>query len=368
MVIKYLIEKEFRQLFRNTFLPRLILIFPVLMMILLPWAANMEVKNVRLTIVDNDRSSSSGRLVRRIAASGYFRLNGVSASPDEAMESVERGAADIVMEIAPGFERDLMRGETGRILLSANTVNGARGGLGSSYLSAIISHHATELQSGGPAAGGRLPAEPSVVNLFNPNMDYKPFIVPALTVMLLTMLCGFLPALNVVDEKEKGTIEQINVTPVGKFTFILAKLLPYWAIGFVVLTLCLGLAWMFYGILPVGRLIVIYGCAAVFILSVSGLGLVISNHSSTMQQAMFVMFFCMIILALMSGLFTPLSSMPEWAQTITLFNPLKYMIEIMRSVYLKGSGFPDLYPQVSALLGFAALFNTWAVLSYKKNR
>ena len=368
MVIKYLIEKEFRQLFRNTFLPRLIFIFPVLMMILLPWAANMEVKNVRLTIVDNDRSSSSGRLVRRIAASGYFRLNGVSASPDEAMESVERGAADIVMEIAPGFERDLMRGETGRILLSANTVNGARGSLGSSYLSAIISHHATELQSGGPAAGGRLPAEPSVVNLFNPNMDYKPFIVPALTVTLLTMLCGFLPALNVVDEKEKGTIEQINVTPVGKFTFILAKLLPYWAIGFVVLTLCLGLAWLFYGILPVGRLIVIYGCAAVFILSVSGLGLVISNHSSTMQQAMFVMFFCMIILALMSGLFTPLSSMPEWAQTITLFNPLKYMIEIMRSVYLKGSGFPDLYPQVSALLGFAALFNTWAVLSYKKNR
>lgn len=369
-MLKFLIEKEFKQLFRNAFLPKLIFIFPVFMMILLPWAANMEVKNVYLNIVDNDHSPLSERLVQKIAASDYFRLNGISTSYDEAMKAVERGTADVIMEIAPDFERNLMRGEASTILLSANTVNGTKGSLGSSYLSAIVSEFGAELDAENPSAASILIVPTINISqqmLFNPNLNYKLFIVPALMVMLLTLLCGFLPALNVVSEKEKGTIEQINVTPVGKFTFIIAKLLPYWAVGFVVLTICFGLAWLFYGIFPVGHFLVIYGCAAIFILSVSGLGLVISNSSSTMQQAMFVMFFCLIILMLMSGLFTPIASMPEWAQIITVFNPLKYMITALRTIYLKGGGFSDLHTQILALIGFALFFNTWAVLSYRKN-
>lgn len=370
-MLKYLIEKEFKQLFRNSFLPKLIFMYPVFLMILLPWAANMEVKNVYLNIVDNDHSTFSERLVRKIAASGYFIINGTSASYDEAMRSVERGTADVVMEITPDFERKLTRGESGQILLSANTVNGTKGSLGSSYLSSIINEFRAELRSESPSVSDILlvPAvDISGQMLFNPNLDYKLFIVPALLVVILTLFCGFLPALNVVSEKEKGTIEQINVTPVGKFTFILAKLLPYWVVGFVVLTICFGLAWLFYDILPVGRLIVIYGCATIFILSVSGLGLVISNSSSTMQQAMFVMFFCLIILMLMNGMFTPIASMPEWAQVITAFNPLTYMITALRTVYLKGGGFSDLYTQIMALIGFALFFNTWAVISYRKNK
>ena len=369
-MLKFLIEKEFKQLFRHAFLPKLIFMFPLFMMILLPWAANMEVKNVYLNIVDNDHSPISERLVRKIAASDYFRLNGLSASYDEAMKAVEEGTADVIMEIAPQLERNLMRGETGHILLSANTVNGTKGSLGSSYLAAIINEYNMELRSEHSAISNIaiLPmANLSEQMLYNPNSNYKLFIVPALMVMLLTLLCGFLPALNIVGEKEKGTIEQINVTPVGKFTFILAKLLPYWLIGFVVLTLCFGLAGLFYGIFPVGRLIVIYAYAAIFILAVSGFGLVVSNQSATMQQAMFVMFFFLIILMLMSGLFTPIASMPGWAQAITLFNPLRYMMEVLRTVYLKGGGFSDLVAQFWALVGFALLLNLWAVISYRKN-
>ena len=171
---------------------------------------------------------------------------------------------------------------------------------------------------------------------------------------------------NIVGEKEAGTIEQINVTPVGKFTFILAKLLPYWLIGFVVLTICFILAWVLYGITPVGHFLIIYFFAVLFVLSMSGLGLVISNHSATMQQSMFVMWFCMLVLILMSGLFTPISSMPEWAQVITVFNPLKYLMQVMRMVYLKGSGMADLLPQLGALLAFALVLNIWAVKSFKK--
>ena len=213
---------------------------------------------------------------------------------------------------------------------------------------------------------GKLPIELSTLNLFNPNLNYKLFMIPALMVMLLTLICGFLPALNVVGEKEAGTIEQINVTPVSRFTFIIAKLLPYWIIGFVVLTICFLLAWLLYGIVPVGNLGLIYFFSVLFVLAMSGLGLVISNHSATMQQAMFVMWFCMLILILMSGLFTPISSMPGWAQAITVLNPLKYLMEVMRMVFLKGSSLMDLLPQLFALLLFATVLNFWAVMSYKK--
>ena len=198
-------------------------------------------------------------------------------------------------------------------------------------------------------------------------MDYKVFMVPALMVMLLTMLCGFMPALNIVAEKEAGTIEQINVTPVGKFTFILAKLIPYWSIGFFVLTLCFGLARLFYGLAPAGSIVTIYAAAGLFVLTISGFGLMISNHSDTMQQATFVMMFFMVILILLSGLFTPISSMPQWAQDITILNPLKYLMQVMRLVYLKGSPFSQLTVQFAALAIFAVVLNLWAVLSYRKN-
>lgn len=368
-MLKFLIEKEFKQLFRNSFLPRMILIFPCMIMILMPWAANLEIMNISLHIIDNDHSSLSRQLVDKIAASTYFRTTGFSASYAEGLKAIESGEADIVFEIPRGFEKEWTTGRAAQVLVAANAVNGTKGGLGSSYLANIVNDYVAE-QSPLSSHLGVTAALPgiriSTQNLYNANLNYKLFMVPALMVMLLTMLCGFLPALNVVGEKETGTIEQINVTPVGKFTFILAKLIPYWLIGFVVLTLCFVLAWVLYGIYPIGHFAVIYFFAIIFVFTVSGLGLVISNHSATMQQAMFVMWFCMLVLILLSGLFTPIQSMPEWAQVITAFNPLKYFMQVMRMVYLKGSGWLDLLPQLGVLLSFALLLNIWAVASYRK--
>lgn len=358
-MIKFLIEKEFKQLLRNSFLPRLILLFPCMMLLLMPWAVNLEIKNIQLNIVDNDHSVISQRLVNKIAASTYFHLVEVPVSYQDGLTNIEAGTADIVMEIPRHFERDWMNGANSHVLIAANAVNGTKGGLGSSYLASIINDYAQESHT---------PIRIDTLGLFNPKLNYKLYMIPALMVMLLTMICGFLPALNVVGEKEVGTIEQINVTPVPKFTFILAKLLPYWLIGFIVLTLCFILAGLLYGIVPVGHFIVIYFFAILFVLVMSGFGLVISNYSATMQQSMFVMWFCMLILILMSGLFTPISSMPEWAQVITYFNPLSYFMQVMRMVYLKGSGFMDLLPQLGVLLLFAVVFNTWAVVSYRKNQ
>jgi len=238
-----------------------------------------------------------------------------------------------------------------------------KAGVGSAYLTSILADYSRDFSHYGTSL-----AHVEVVPRFrfNPTLNYIVFMVPALMVMVLTMLCGFLPALNIVGEKEAGTMEQMNVTPVPRFLFIFSKLLPYWLMGFVVLTLCFGAAWLFYGLLPVGNLGVIYLFAALYVLTISGFGLVISNHSRTVQQAMFVMYFVVILLIIMSGLFTPVQSMPPWARALTMLNPLKYLMEVMRMVYLRGSGVADMVTHLTALAGFALFFNTWAVLSYRK--
>lgn len=372
-MLRFLLEKEYKQILRNAFVPRLIMALPLMMMLIYPWAANQEIQNVRVAVVDRDHSVLSERLVQKIGGSSYFSLVDAAPTYSAAMHGIESGRSDLIIEIAEGFEKDLMTGEPGQVLISANAINGVKGSLGTSYLRATLADYAAELREAyGSAAvpsSGAIPSFTVVPHYrFNPQLDYKVFMVPALMVMLLTMLCGFLPALNIVGEKELGTIEQINVTPVGKFTFILSKLIPYWVIGFVVLNVCMALGALVYGIYPVGSLWTIYLFASLYILVMSGMGLIISNYSETLQQAMFIMFFFTMILILMSGLFTPIAAMPEWAQAITRLNPLRYFIEVMRLVYLKGSGWGELTGRFAALVGFALVLSLWAVLSYRKSR
>lgn len=368
-MLKYLIEKEFKQIFRNPFLPKMILIFPFVMLTVLPWAANYEIKNINLSVVDNDHSSYSQRLIQKITSSGYFRSTDVSFNYKQALKSIELDKADIIIEIPADFEKTLISQQAAKLMISSNTVNGTKGGLGSAYLSGIITDFASEVRTEW-IPQTNISSAPVIdiapINWYNPHLSYKIYMVPALMVMLLTIICGFMPALNIVSEKEAGTMEQINVTPIPKFTFIFSKLLPYWIMGLIVISICFGVAYVIYGLVPIGSLATVYFFAAIYILTVSGFGLVVSNYSETMQQAMFVMYFFMMVLILLSGLFTPISSMPQWAQFITAINPLKYFMHVMRHVYLKGSSFGELTTQFFALIGFATFFNVWAVLSYRK--
>ena len=248
MVLKYLIEKEFKQMRRNPIIPRLILVFPCMMMILMPWAANLEIKYNNLAVVDLDHSALSRRLVEKVASTDYFNL--VENAPDygRALESVERGEADVILEIPRDFAKSLGTGRPVKLQISANAINGTKGGLGSSYLSTVVNDFVNQ------ELGGTGMTRLSVLNLYNPHLNYKVFMVPALLIMMLTLLCGFLPALNIVSEKEVGTIEQLNVTPLNKFVFILAKLVPYWIVGLVVLSIGLVLSAVLYGIVPSGSL------------------------------------------------------------------------------------------------------------------
>lgn len=366
-MLKYLLEKEFKQILRNKFLPKLIIMFPLLMMLLIPYTANMEVKKLKVCVVDNDHSSYSSRLVNKIENTPNVSIVASVGNYDLAMNYIKENDADIIITIPNDFEKDILNKTPSKLFLSANAVNAVKGGLGTSYLLNIIQSFIKEVMADIGVISSNSIIEVSTMSMFNPKLDYKLLMVPALMVMLLTILTGFLPALNIVSEKEIGTIEQINVTPVKRSVFILAKLIPYWIIGFIVLTNAVILAWLIYGITPVGSLLTFYTLSILYVFVVSGMGLLISNYSKTMQQAMFLMYFFLILLILMSGLFTPIDSMPKWAQLITQVNPMKYFVEIMRMVYMKGTSVFYLKDRIFILILFALILNTWAILSYKKS-
>lgn len=369
-MLRFLLEKEFKQFFRNSFMPRLVIMFPLVAMLIFPLAANFEVKNINLSVVDHDKSSYSLELLQKIQASGYFRVTHTSSNFEQALLSIELDESDVVLEIPSNFEKDLVKESVANIMISANAVNGNKGGLGTSYLVSILGEFNGNIRANLLGIhGSRRLSSVEILPLYryNPGLLYSVYMVPAIMVMVLAMISGFLPALNIVSEKQNGTIEQMNVTPVRKFTFIVSKLIPYWLSGYVVLTIGILVAFFVWKLLPQGSIGLIYFFATIFLLAFSGFGLVISNYALTVQQAMFMMFFFVITFIFMSGLYTPVENMPNWAQFISHFSPLKYIIQVLRMVYLKGSGFKDLIPQLIALCSFALFFNGWAVLSYRKN-
>ena len=358
--MKYLIQKEFIQIRRNAFLPRLIVAFPVIIMCVMPWVMNMEVKNIKVAVVDNDRSTLSQQLVHAIEASNYFIFEGLQPSYDAAIAHVEKSRADVVLVIPQDYSRDKTNGRQPQVLIAANAVNGTKGSMGSAYLTQIVTAHASPDVSA-------LQSRVATLFLYNKHLNYKLFMIPALLAIVIMLMTGFLPALNIVGEKEAGTIEQINVTPVSKWSFILAKLIPYWIIALFVITVCLLLAWGVYGITSEGPVLLIYLLAMLLALFFSSLGLIISNYSDTMQQAIFVMWFFVVMMLLLSGLFTPTRSMPSWAYSTTYVNPMSYFVDAVRTVFIRGGGLSSIWHQLLALSGIGILTAIWAVLSYKKN-
>lgn len=367
--LKFLLQKEFRQIFRDPSIIRIIFIMPVIQLLVLPWAADYEIKNIKLAVVDLDRSEYSRQLTNKITSSGYFHLTDYSSSYDRSLSQIESDKADLVLQIPASFEKDLVKHDEAKLFMALNAINGVKANLGGAYLRQIIQDYNRQVRTEWiqiPRFSPETTIEISSSNWFNPLMNYKYFMVPGILVILLTMVGANLAAINIVKEKEIGTIEQINVTPIRKHIFILGKLIPFWVIGMIVLSLGLLIARLAYGIIPAGSFGTIYVFAALFLLAVLGLGLLVSTFAATQQQAMLISFFLMMIFILLGGLYTSIDSMPEWAQWIARFNPVSYFIEVMRMVVLKGSGLADIKKHLLVMAGFAVALNAWAVVSYKK--
>lgn len=389
----YLIVKEMKQFNSNRFMPFVLVLLPVVLMLFVPLLANMEIRNVRLMIVDHDRSATSALLTDRIAQSEYFRFAGYCDTYSGAMDEMGMGHTDMIMEIPAGMERRIGRGEQVEIFIAANAVNSTKGSIGGGYLSSIITDFAEELAAGLYATGapvqasgqetsgvgaapsgaglGNGAAMPLTVNpqfRYNPHLDYKLFMVPAMMIVVIILIGGFFATMSIVSEKEAGTIEQINVTPVRKRDFISSKVVFYGILGLIAFTLAFLIGHFVYGLAPHGGLPELYVGAVLFLVFMAGFGLIISNYSDTLLQSVFLMLFFVLIFMLMSGVFTPVSSMETWAQYLTYFLPTTYFVNILRAVCLKGSQFSDLTFNYIMLSVFAVLINVIAIVTYKKQR
>ncbi|HUH50759.1 MAG TPA: ABC transporter permease [Flavobacterium sp.] len=368
--ILYIIQKEFRQILRNKAMLPIIFVLPLLQLLVLSNAATFEVKNIAFSYVDYDKSSSSRALIDKFNASTYFNVQEDFTSKKLANQALEKGEVEVVLEIPRHFERNLVRDKKADLAVYINAIDGAKAGLENVYISQIISSYNQQITLNAYRQDAQLFRPMNILAIpsfwYNNTLNYKTYMVPGILVLLVTMLSLFLSGMNIVREKEMGTLEQINVTPIKKHQFIIGKLFPFWVLGMLILTVGLLIARFIFDVPIIGNIALIYLFSAVYLLVILGMGLLISNYTDTQQQAMFIAWFFIVIFILMSGLFTPIESMPEWAQKITMLNPIRYFVEVIRMVMLKGSGFSDISQQFISISAYAVLMNTWAVLSYKK--
>lgn len=364
-----LLQKEFRLIFRNKSILRLMFIMPLIQLTLVPMAADYEVKGIKVTLVDHDHSSYSRRLTQKLGASGYFEIHDLAPSYEAALGQADANETDVILTIPLHFERRLVAEQRAEVFLAADAVNGVKAGLGAAYMTSVVRQFNLEIRQEWLALP-RMPGQPHIeitsANWYNPHFEYRLFMVPGILAILVTMVGAAMTALNIVEEKEMGTIEQMNVTPVKKYQFILGKLLPFWVIGMISISLGMLYAFLVYRLWPSGSFITLYVMAGTYLLGVLGIGLFISTIAETQQQATLFSFFAMMIFVLLSGLYTSIDSMPGWARDIAAWNPPTYFVRIIRATYIKGSAFSDQLHDYLHLCGFAVLFNALAIWNYRK--
>jgi len=367
--ILYLLRKEFIQIFRNKFISKAIFGVPIVQMLLLVPAITFEIKNVNLTVIDKDMSSESRGLLSKLEGSSFFKISYSVFSGEEAKSLLHRNKCSVILEIPDGFGKDLTNGAPGKIQATIDAINASTAQLSWAYLNGVIQDYNVQLAMNG-SLGATLMNQPriDITNRYwyNEMLNYKYYMLPGILVILVTAIGFLLAGLNMVREKEVGTIEQINVTPVRKYQFIAAKMIPFIVIGLIDLALGLIIGKIAFNIPFEGNILLMFSGSFIFLIAVLGLALFISTFSGTQQQYMFVAFFCMIIFILMSGIFTPYESMPGWAQNFNLINPVAYLMRINRMVMLKGSGAMDISRELVSLSILAISFTTLAVWRYRK--
>jgi ABC-2 type transport system permease protein len=367
--IFYVIQKEFIQVKRNKVMLRMIVMIPLIQMLILVFAATYDLKNADLFLVDQDLSSTSRELAAKLEASPFFTINNASFNPEEGEKELLRNADDMVLVIPQGFERDLIRDDKASVQLLVNAIDGQAAQLGYSYAASVIRDFNKNIIAewkGLPEFNP--PYQINTVSRFwyNSELEYKWYMAPGVLAILVTLIGLFLSGMSLVKEKEQGTIEQLNVTPIRKIEFLVGKLIPFVVIALFDLSFGLIIAKVVFNLPIVGSLGLVFGFGILYLLGILGLGLFISTVAETQQQVMFVTYFFMMIFILMGGIFTPADSMPQWAQLVNEANPVFHFMKVMRMVVLKGSGFGDLIHEFVALSILGFIFLSLAVMRYRK--
>jgi len=367
--VLFIIQKEFIQVFRNRMMLPIIFVVPIVQLIIIVHAATFEMKHIRMSVVDLDMSYTSRQMISKFLGSPFFIIRHTSFSYKEAEKEMKNGKVDIIMTIPSGFEKKLVKENKSKVQLVINAINGATAGLINAYSMMIILDFNRSVIA--ELVNPNIISSPGTILVtsnfwYNPKLNYKTYMVPGILVLLVTIISLLLSGMNVVREKEIGTIEQLNVTPIGKIQFIAGKLIPFWIIALFELAFGLTIGKLIFAIPIVGSLWLIFLSAAIYLLVILGFGLLISTMTNTQQQSMLISFFFMVIFILMSGLFTAIESMPQWAQWLDKLNPIAYFIKIMRMIMLKGSGFNEIKIPLYSLMVYAIFSISLAVWRYKK--
>jgi ABC-2 type transport system permease protein len=368
-IIATLLVKEFKQIFRNRMMLPIIFVVPVVQMILLTYAASLEMKGIRMVVSDEDLSQASRQLVSAFQGSPFFEMEPAAGSYQAALDMLHRDRVDVILNINEGFERRLFTEGGTNLQLVVNAINATEAGLVNAYCNQIIADYNAQIRAewfgmGSDGSAGGLEIRSRF--WYNPLLDYKIYMFSGILVIIVTLIGLLLTALNLVREKEMGTTEQINVTPIRKYQFILAKLIPFWLIALFELAFGLLVGRLLYDLPIVGSLGLLFGFASVYLIVVLGLGLFLSTISRTQQQMMFLAFFIMVTFILMSGVFTPVESMPDWALKVNLLNPTAYFMKVIRMILLKGSEFGDVSREFYSLLIYGILILGLATINYRK--
>lgn len=370
--IGYFIRKEFLQLRRNPVLFPILIIMPLIQLLILVPAATLEMKEIKYFVVDQDLSTTSRDLCAHLEASPFYNFQGSSFSEKKGTKSLTNGESDMVLVIPEGFEKALLKEKTAAVQLQIDAINGVKAGLINSYTSNIIAAYNREIVTD-LATSEELQKMASLKTIdityshwYNPELRYPVYMLPGILVILVSVIGMFISALNIVREKEIGTIEQINVTPVRKYQFIIGKVVPFWLIALVEMAFGLLIGRLIFGVGVEGSLLVLFSYTAVYLLVVIGIGIFVSTISKTQQQVMFVTFFFMLTFILMSGIFTPVENMPAWAQKVNIINPFSYFMRVIRMVMLKGSGFADIRDEFIATSAYAVIILSVSVWRYRK--
>ena len=368
-VLRTLLIKEFKQIFRNRLLLPIIFVVPVVQMILLTYAASLEMKGIRMAVVDQDHSQASRLLVSSFQGSPFFELKLFSSNYQEAEKELTGDQVDVILHMKHGFEERLYAEQETHLQYIINAINSTEAGLINSYCSRITSDFNSQIRTEWfimEGSGMMRSLELVPRYWYNPQLDYKIYMFSGILVIIVTLIGMLLTALNLVREKEMGTTEQINVTPIRKYQFIMAKLFPFMIIALFELAFGLVIGKLLYGLPMVGSLGLLFLFTCIYLLVVLGIGLFLSTISNTQQQLMFIAFFFMITFILMSGVFTPVDSMPSWAQKVNLINPVAYFMRVIRMILLKGSEFGDIAREFYSLCLYATLILTLAITNYRK--
>jgi len=337
--------------------------------LLFPFTADYEIKTLNISFIDHDRSSITKEMQNKFEYSKYFVSYGLLDTKKEAEELMLKDKIDILIEFPQNFEKSIMNFSPVKIAITANAINSVKAGIGVGYVQTVLGEFyedkLAESNTRGNVASKLLPTN---IYWYNEQMNYKNLIVPGILVILVTLIGAYVTALNIVREKEIGTIEQINVSPIHKWQFLVGKMIPFWILGMAEFLLGIFLMKIVFGISVQGSLPVLISVTSIYLLVMLGLGFFISGMSNNQLQAMFIVFFLFIVFVLLSGLFTPIEGMPQWAKYINYLNPMSYYMDVIKLIVLKGSGIEEIKTQISVLSGMAVVINTAALLSYQEKK